>query len=231
MANNEFDLLNEPVKAVEVGYNRVESFVEKNKRNLLIGGGAVVGVVLLTLGYKEFIQKPLEVEAQEALYKAQNLFAADSVKAALNGNAEVLGFLDIADEYGWTKAGNLANYYAGICYLDLGQPQEAIESMESFSSNDGLLEANKWGSIADAFIELKQPKEALSYFLKAAKIADNDLQTPFFLKKAALTAEMQDDFDQALELFEQIKKDYSQSAEGYEAARDIAYCKAKLGQE
>ena len=32
-------------------------------------------------------------------------------------------------------------------------------------------------------------------------------------------------------LFEQIKKDYSQSAEGYEAARDIAYCKAKLGQE
>ena len=109
--------------------------------------------------------------------------------------------------------------------------QEAIESMESFSSNDGLLEANKWGSIADAFIELKQPEEALSYYLKAAKIADNELQTPFFLKKAALTAEMQEDFEQALDLFEQIKKDYSQSAEGYEAARDIAYCKAKLGQE
>lgn len=231
MANNEFDLLNEPVKAVEIGYNRVETFVEKHKRNLLIGGGAVVGVVLLTLGYKEFIQKPMEVEAQEALYKAQNLFAADSVKSALNGNAEVLGFLDIADEYGWTKAGNLANYYAGICYLDLGQPQEAIEYMESFSSSDGLLEANKWGSIADAFIELKQPKEALGYYLKAADIADNDLQSPFFLKKAALTAEMLEDFDQALELFEQIKKDYSQSAEGYEAARDIAYCKAKLGQE
>ena len=35
MANNEFDIINEPVKAVEIGYNRVESFVEKNKKNLL----------------------------------------------------------------------------------------------------------------------------------------------------------------------------------------------------
>jgi tetratricopeptide (TPR) repeat protein len=231
MANNEFDIINEPVKAVEIGYNRVESFVEKNKKNLLIGGGVLVGAVVLTLGYQEFIQKPLEVEAQEALYKAQNLFAGDSVKAALNGNAEVLGFLDIADEYGWTKAGNLAQYYAGLCYLDLGQPQEAIESLESFSSSDGLLEANKWGSIADAFMDLKQPDEALDYYVKAANIADNDLQTPFFLKKAALTAEMLEDFDAALGYYERIKADYSQSTEGFEAARDIAYCKAKLGQE
>jgi len=32
---------------------------------------------------------------------------------ALNGNENDLGFITIADKYGMTRTGNLANYYAG----------------------------------------------------------------------------------------------------------------------
>ena len=163
MAKKELDILDETSAVAEAGLHKAELFVQKNKQALLYAGGGLVAVVGLYFGAQEFVFKPMEEEAQSALYKAQNLFGADSVKAALDGRGEALGFLDIADEYSWTKAGNLAHYYAGLCYLDLAQPAEAIEELDQFSSHDGVLDITTLGSIGDAFVELKQNEEAVEY--------------------------------------------------------------------
>ena len=79
-------------------------------------------------------------------------------------------FLDIADEYSSTKAGNLANYYAGVCYLQLGQFENAIEYLDEFNSNDEVLSVVAKGAIGDAFLELNQPEEALEYYTAAANV-------------------------------------------------------------
>ena len=52
---------------------------------------------------------------------------------------EKYGFTDIADEFRGTKAGNLANYYAGISYLKLKKYEEAIEYLSNFNSDDELI--------------------------------------------------------------------------------------------
>ena len=40
---------------------------------------------------------------------------------ALNGGEGKYGFIDIIDNYGSTDAGNLANYYAGMAFLNTKQ--------------------------------------------------------------------------------------------------------------
>ena len=128
----EFDLIENPEAAVEAGLNKVETFVQKHKEKIItVVAAAVVGVAGIW-AYNQFISIPNEEKAQVAIYPAQQAFAKDSLKLALNGNGLTLGFLDIIDEYGATKAANLANYYAGLCYLSLGQPEDAIEYLDNF---------------------------------------------------------------------------------------------------
>jgi hypothetical protein len=53
--------------------------------------------------------------------------ASDSLyKLSLNGSEGKFGFIKIADEYSGTD-GNLANYYAGMAYLNTGKYNEAID--------------------------------------------------------------------------------------------------------
>ena len=92
-----------------------EAFLLKNKNVLL---GAVIAVVVIVcgfLGYKHFISAPNEQKASEALFKGEQYFGSDEYETALNGDKQGFdGFIKIADEFSGTKAGNLANAYAGI---------------------------------------------------------------------------------------------------------------------
>ena len=107
----EFDLIENPEAAVEAGLNKVETFVQKHKEKIIgIVGAAIFGVAGVW-AYNQFISIPNEEKAQVAIYPAQQAFAKDSLKLALNGDGLNLGFLDIIEEYGSTKAANLANYY------------------------------------------------------------------------------------------------------------------------
>ena len=83
-------------------------------------------------------------------------FEKDSLELALNGNGLSIGFLDIIDEYGSTKAANLANYYTGLCYLNLGQPADAIGYLDNFKGSDPVLSILAKGAIGDAFANLNQ---------------------------------------------------------------------------
>ena len=178
--------------------------------------------VLAYLGYKKFIQEPKELEASNEMYQAQNYFnealnglaAKDSLyNMSLNGGEGKYGFLDIIDNYGGTKAGNLAHYYAGMAYLNTNQYQEAIDQLEDFTLDDEILAPLAKGAIGDAFIQLEQPEEALGYYEKAANMRKNDFTTPRFLLKASVTAIELGDNDKAVSLLNEIKEKYSTSAE------------------
>ena len=107
---NEFDLIENPEAVVTESLGKVESFVNANKQRLTQIIGGAIALFALVWAYNEFIAGPAEEEAQIAIYPAQKAFAQDSLKLALNGNAAQLGFLDIIEEHGSTKAGNLAEY-------------------------------------------------------------------------------------------------------------------------
>jgi len=214
---------------VDVGQSltKAEKFVEENRQSLTL----IVGVLVVLVGgyfaYQSFYLKPLEKEAQEEIFQAQQYFESDSLKLAINGDGQNLGFVDIADEYSATKAGNLANYYAGISYLNLGEFKNAIEYLDKFSSNDPVFSIIATGSIGDAFWELEQPEEALDYYEKAVSGNENAFVVPFYLKKAGLVAEQLGDLDKAEKYFTRIKKEFKDSREAGDIEKYIARIEAK----
>jgi len=204
---------NERLKTVGETVSKFEKFLEKNNKAIIIAGGAIVVIIIGIMLYNNFIRKPKRIEAADSLFKAEEYFEKDSFKLALNGDGAFPGFLDIIDDYGSTPSGKLANYYAGVCYMRLGEYQNAIDFLKSYSSDDPMVGPMALCLIGDANMELGNHKEALSYYKKAADKANNDLLSPSFLKKAAQTCEILEDYKQALSLYQRIEKDFYGSSE------------------
>lgn len=202
--------------------SRSEQWIIKNRKIIFGFLGAVVVIILGYLAYQKYVQIPKEKEAANELAFPKvyfedamtNSVAADSLfTLALEGADGKYGFIDVADNYSGTKAGNLANYYAGISYLRLKKYQEAIESLEKFSSNDELLGPVAKGAIGDAFADINQFDDAYDFYMEAANLKDNNFSTPLFLFKAGNTAMDLENYSEALDAFEKIKSDYPTSDE------------------
>ncbi|MCB0661877.1 MAG: tetratricopeptide repeat protein [Saprospiraceae bacterium] len=200
-----------------------ESFVERNQQ-LIFGG--LVALVLLVGGYfayKYLFQEPKQKEAVEQMYKAQEQFERDSFRLALtNPGSGFPGFLDIIDQYSGTPAANAAEYYAGICYLQLGEYDAAIAHLNDFSATDEVLPITKMGAIGDAYAEKGDLGQALSYYKKAVSAGDNDILTAYYLKKVGMLNEKNGEFGAAKDAYEQIRKDYPNSNEGRDIEKYIA---------
>ena len=210
---------------VEGALTRTEQFIEDNQDKIVKIVGAFVAVAALILGYQNFYLEPLEKEAQTEIFNAEIYFAKDSFSLALNGDDQYLGFLDIADDYSSTKAGNLANYYAGLSYLYLGEFENAIDYLEAFDSDDIILSSLAIGCIGDAYMELGDQDKAMDYYEDAAENNDNEFTTPRFLMKQATVHELQGNYEEALELYNIINDDYRPSREGQNVAKYIARAK------
>lgn len=200
-----------------------QDFFERNQTLIL---GLIVGGVLLLGGYLAYsfgYKAPKEAAAMEAIYKAQEQFAQDSFILALeNPGGGFEGFLDIIDNYSGTKAGNLAKYYAGISYLNLGRAEDAINYLESYSANDDITPIVKAGALGDAYAESGNMDKALSQYKTAANAEDNDYLTPYYLYKYGILNKVQGNNSEAKTAFEKIKSKYPDSNEASEAERYAA---------
>ena len=209
------------IVAVEEALSRTERFIEKNQKILTIIIGIIVIVVLIFFGFKRFYMAPREQEAKEQMYTAERYFEIDSLQLALNGDGMYPGFLRIIDDYGMTEGANLSRYYAGICYLKLGNFDEAIHFLKKFKGKDQIVGPMAKGAIGDAYMELNNPKEAVGYYMAAAELHDNEFTTPIFLMKAGWSYELLKDYKGALGVYETLKKNYPNTNEGREIDKYI----------
>lgn len=218
----------------DMDFGGLEIFYEKNKKAITYGGGALLAIVALFSLYKFYWLPGQEKEANNEAFFAQAYFERDSFNVALNGNVSVqtsdgpkqmMGFRDIADNYGSTKTGNLANYYAGICLLRTGKFEEAIEMLGKFSSNDEIVAPVATGAIGDAYMELNNIDEAIKFYLKAADKANNGFSTPIYLKKAAFAYEQKANYTEALATYERLKNEFGKSSDAREVDKYIARVK------
>ncbi len=224
------DTTEERIVAVEEALSKTEQFIEKNQRIITYIIGGLIVVTLLVFGYRKFVSLPKEKAAQKALYIPQLYFEQDSLNLALNGAGESLGFLGVIDDYGSTDAGNLAQYYAGICYLNLGDYEEAIRHLKNFSGDDLIVPGMAKGAIGDAYMQLGDVDEAIRYYTQAAGAQANEFTTPTFLLKAGWACEVKEDYGKALELYDRIKTEYPKSREARDIDKYVARAKAYLGE-
>jgi tetratricopeptide (TPR) repeat protein len=196
------------------------NFFEQYQKQILY---AVLGLALLFgawYAYKSFIQAPKQKEAESAMWQAQAMFERDSFSAALNNpGGGYDGFLALADKFSGTKAGNTATYYAGISYLQLGDLDNAIKYLESASVDGTLLPITRNGALGDCYSEKKDYAKGLSFYEKAVSAGDNEVLTPYYLKKIAQLNESQyvNNKSAANAAYLKIKSMYPLSGE----ARDI----------
>jgi len=212
------------IEAVEVNkaLESAKGFWEKTGKKLAIGLGIAAVAVAGYFAYKEYSIKPQTEKANEQIFKAQQYFAQDSFALALNGDGTNKGFKYIADTYGSTKIGNLANYYAGVSYLRMGDFANAVKYLKGFSTDVPQIQMMAYGALADAYSEQKNIDESLANYKKAANTFTKDEgNSSEFLFKAALLSEVNGKNEEALELYKELKAKFPKTEKGYQAEKYI----------
>jgi len=215
------------IENVEQTLTRTEQFLEQNYKPLLyVLAGAVLLVGIAWL-LRMYISKKNE-EALSQMYMAEQYFGQDSLRLALNGDGNNLGFIDIAKEYRSTRSGKLANFYAGACLMHLGQYEEAIGYLIKYKQNDEVIAPQAKGLIGDAHVELGDMAAGIKNYLEAADMAENAFLTPIYLMKAGMLYENEGKWSDALKLYERVQDKYPESNEGRSIDKYIARVKLHI---
>lgn len=207
--------------------------IEKYQKPLGIAGAVLIVLALGYVGFTRLYLEPQQKEAASQIFKAEQYFAKDSFNVALTGNSDFAGFAEIASSYGLTEVGNMANYYAGICCLHIGNTtkdsiqavtyfEDALSYLKKFDTDSEIIGPMSLGAAGDASSELGDYEGAAKFYEKAANASTNEYTSPMYLQKAGLAYEELGDNAKAKAVFEAIKEKYPDSQIGKKIDKFIA---------
>ena len=200
-----------------------KNFQDKNGKKYGIVLSLILLVVLGYFGYKQFILEPKEKQATEAMFRAEDYYRIDSIRLALNGDAVNAGFVKIINRYGGTKAADLAAFYAGSCYLKLGDFNNAVKYLKDFKTSAVQVQAKAYGLLGDAYSELNKKEEAVEQYKKAGTLFDEDeIISPEYLFRAGYLYESMGKNEDAVAMYTIIKNKYPASPRGFDIDRYLA---------
>ncbi len=179
----------EQEQAVAEAVSKTEAFFEQNGKKFLLALVVIAALVAGGYAYKALVLDRNAERASELIVEAQERFGVENpdFALALNGDEQGAGFLDVIEQYGSTAAGNLAKHYAGVCYLRLGDLENAAKYLAQYSEVDGLpgaiLNAQNLGLRGDVAVENGDYEGAIALYKKAVAASENELTAPLFLYK------------------------------------------------
>ena len=222
MAKKKQTVEDQNLENVQEALNTTSAWIEKNQNKLTWITTAIALVVVGVLAFNNYVIKPKAVEVSNENAKAVTYFMQGDYNKALNGDdAECVGFQAIADEYKGYQGGKLAALYAGVCYYQLGQYEDAAAYLSKFSADDLTIEPAALQLMGDAYVQMEDYAKATKAFEAAAK-SGNDLIAPMSLKKAGLVYLELGNKSAAKKAFETIKADFPTSAEAQDIEKYIA---------
>jgi tetratricopeptide (TPR) repeat protein len=201
--------------------SKTEEFINNNKRIVFSIGGAIALLIVGIFSYKYYVNN-LNKEAQAELFQAVYYFEDGDFDIALEGDGNSFGFLKIIEKYGATKAGNLANYYAGVSYYNLSQFDKAIDYLKKFDADDVLIQGRAYSVIGDAYMQLGNFSYAADFYAKASAWQPNKWFTPTYLMKQALALEKQNKWNEAIKCYQRIVDEYHDAREFQDAQKYLA---------
>lgn len=202
---------------------QAKDFWGRFSKPIMYIGGLVILLAGGYLVYKNFFIGPKETKANEAISRAQQYFAQDSLDLALNGDGSAAGFLKIIKTYSGTKAANLAHYYAGAVYLRKEDYNNAIKQLEDFSTDATQVQSAAWRMLGDAYMSTDKKEKGASYYEKAGTLNDKDEYTSSDnLYRAAMAYEVAGKKEKATELLKALKEKYPKSTAAGQAEKYLA---------
>ena len=218
---------NQEEVVVAEAVSKTEQFFEQNGKKCIIALVALLLVVAAGYAYKFLVMDKNEVAAAELLVEAQERFSGETPNfdLALNGDEAGAGFLAVADEYGSTNAGNLAKHYAGICYLRLGDLENAAKYLAKYKAVKGLaaevVNAQNLGLQGDVAVEQGDYEKAAKLFKKAVAASENNYTAPLYLYKQALALVAAGKTAEAKACYKAISEKYPSSVEARDADKAL----------
>lgn len=207
-------------------YARAWEFIDQNRTLVYAALGALVLLTAAIVGYVVY-QNSQEAEAEELLAQTIYLYEEGSYQQALDGTADRLGLLEIAEEYGGTQAGNLAHFYAADALFNLGEYDRALEHFEAFEKSEDFIGASAIAGEAAVYEERDEFARAADLYRRAAYHFENELTTPEYLLRAGRAYETAGSFDRAVEQYEAIQDEYPESNQASNIEVYIARAAAK----
>lgn len=218
----EFVKQDEQLQEVNEALTGAGKWIEENASLLSWIVAGIAAVVIGVIAINQYIIKPKAMEASNENAKAVVYFMnGDFDKALLGDDAECIGFEAIADEYSLYQQGKLAALYAGICYYEKGEFEDAAKYLKKFSAKDLNIDPAAKQMLGDAYVELGEYGKAASAFEDAAK-SGNELIAPMSLKKAGIVYLHEGKKAKAKKAFERIKNEYQDSNEALDIDKYIA---------
>jgi len=184
---------------------------------------AVILIVGGYLAYKNLVSEPNEKKAVEAMFRAEEYYRMDSARLALNGDNINPGFLKVISKYGGTRSANLASFYAGSCYLKLGDYNNAVKYLKDFSTSVKQLQERAYGLLGDAYSEQGKKEEAAAQYKKAGTYFEKDeLFSPEYLFRSGYLYESMGKTQDAIAMYQLLKEKYPASPRGADVDKYLA---------
>jgi len=199
----------------------VENWYQTNSKMVNYALIGILAIVVGVFGYKYYIGGQSK-KANDAIFRAQTYYNIDSINWALNGDGNNLGFKKIADKFSGTPAGNLANYYAGICCLKTGDFANAEKYLKKFDGKGTLVTNVAKGALGDALMEQGKTDDAIKQYLDAASDDENLLISPLYLERAGIAYELKNKTAEAIATYKKIKEKFPQSQQARNMDKNLA---------
>ena len=218
------DKKNVDVDSGEIIIEKAKDFWTRNSK-VILGTGTVL--LLLVAGfyyYRHYVVRPKEEKAWDVMFKAEEYFRTDSFNLALNGDGQNLGFLKVIDRYESTDAGSLARFYAGACYIRLGDNENGAKELEKFSTSSKPLQQKAYKLLGDAYGDLGKNADALENYKKAAHHFEYDkVASAAALYDAAYLADkVMNNQKEAVALYTELKEKFPTQASGLDVDKQLA---------
>lgn len=225
MAKNTIEPQNEPEVMIEEAINQSENFIYKNGKQLI---AALVVIIVVVGGYFTYTQAyslPRQEKASAMMFVAQQSFAQQSYSVALNGDGSNAGFLEVIANYKSTPQSNIAHHYAGVCYMHMGEYENALAQLSSYKAIKGLaaetINAQNLGLQGDAYVQLANQDKALEMYKSAVAASANVFTAPYYLFKLGGLCQSMGDNSNALAAYKRIRDEYASSMEAQTIAKYI----------
>ena len=211
--------------AVVEAVSKTEQFFQENGKKVMIAVVAIVVVAVAGYLFKHLVIDANADKAAELIVDAQDRFAVENADyaLALNGDENGAGFLDVVEQYGSTASGNIAKHYAGICYLRLGDLENAEKYLSMYKAVKSIpaqiVNAQNLGLRGDIAVEKGEYESAVALYKKAVAASANIYTAPLYLYKQVLAYAALGNKTEALKCLEALQADYAGSTEAREAEK------------
>lgn len=209
------------IPSAEDRLHGVEHWYQNNSKMVNYALIGLLAVVAGVFAYKYFIGGQSK-KANDAIFRAQTYYSIDSINWALNGDGNNMGFKKIADKFSGTPAGNLANYYAGVCCLKTGDFANAEKYLKKFDGKGTLVTNVAKGALGDALMEQGKTDDAIKQYEEAASDMDNLLVSPLYLERAGMAYELKNNTEKAIETYKKLKEKFPQSQQARNMDKNLA---------